>query len=329
MEYSILKQALSKLKLAIDNKGITEYSKALCFRNGKAMAFDGTCGVVIKLGLDFQCCVNGEDFISQVAKLDQDIDLEFKGATLHLKSGNFKAKFKTFPEVEFPNFIPQDRSELIREDPTLFPALKALAPYMGYENNPLGGMCLVQDRVYACNGKTATRATLTKQISHMVHIPANSVDVILKFGDPVMLFRAHDLVGAYYPDESVITNQIVARFPWEQVDTAFTVEGPEVELPEDIKGVLKRITPSVDDAGDATLSGTQTHLRIATDSAQEDMEWQGVPEEWTCRVNLKRFGEAIKGTRKVKLGNVIDGGNGSSLLFVGDNYLHAMGLPQE
>lgn len=329
MELSALKSALAKLKLTIDPKGVSEHHRALCARNGKLMSWDGLCGTVIRLDLGFECCFYGEDFISQVSKLEQDVELELKKDVLHLKSGKFRSKYATFPAIEFPDFIPKDRSELIRDDPALFPAIESLFPYIGEEMNALGGLCIVQDRVYVCSGKTATRAMLTKPISHMVHIPASSVEVLRKIGAPEMLFRAHDLIGAYYPDSVMVTNQIVHRFPWEQVDTAFNIDGPEIELPEDTKGVLKRITPALDDSGDATLSGTPTHLTIATDSASEDMEWQGPPEEWTCRVNLKRFGEAVKGTRKVRLGDVIDGGTGRALLFVGDNYLHAMGLQSE
>ena len=328
MEIAPFKELLKKLKLTLDSKGISDYQRMIGFRNGKAMTFNGLCGTVVKCEVGFECCVFGEEFIDQISKLDEDIELSFKDPIVHLKSGKLKAKFKTTPIVEFPDFIPKDRSELIREDPLLFPGLESVAPFVGDKMNALGGICIVQDRIYACTEKTATRAMLSKEISDIVHIPESAVESILKFGAPTMLFRARDLVGAYYPDSVTITNQIVARFPWEQVDTAFDVEGPEVTLPDDVKGVLKRITPSVDDSGDATLSGTQTHLTIATESASEDMEWQGCPEPWSCRVNLKRFGEATKKLKVMRLGSLFTD-DPRALVFVGDNYLHAMGLQSE
>lgn len=331
-----LQGILSRVKTALDSKGFLDTHGQLCFMDKKVKAFDGTVGCISAIDLDLTCCVDGDAFVSQVAKLDKDgeVELGIKNNQLHIQSGNLRAKLRISGTEDFPDFVPTDRSILIDNDPYLFPALEAAADFMGKEANALGGVCIVGDAVYTCNEKTATKAVLSKSITDIIHVPARFVNAILEFGEPNFLFRARDLVGAFYPDSVIITSQIVSRFPYEQINSVFEVDLPEEVLPTDLDKALKRIGPSLVNTEAVTLSSTNGVLSVATgspgstipdssDGAAETIPWTG--PDFKCSVNLKRLQAVLKRTSKVRLGSVMSD-NPRALLFIGDNFLHALAL---
>lgn len=322
-----LKSALDTVSPFVLNKGVLEIYSAVSLRDGKVYAFDGVSGAVANTGLptELRCCVPGDELIDLVDKLKDDIDVSLNKDVLNIQSGSLKAKIKTFSIVDFPEFIPQDRSELLADDPALMPALEAVLPFIGKEPNALGGVCIVQDKVYSCNQQTVTKALLTKQITHMVHLPEKFVKALVKHGNPTCLFRANDLVGAFWDAEGriLITSQIVARFPHEQVDTVFRVAGEEREFPDDTAAVCKRIAASLTDTDWVALTQESNVLKIASKTAYETLPWEA--PNFDCKVSLKRLVGALKVTAKVALGSVSSGEN-KSLVFMGPNFLHALAL---
>ena len=318
---------LADLKHTLGTKSVLPIHGAICFRDGKALSYDGQTGCVIKTALadELRCCVPGDELIDLVDKLKDDIDVSLAGNTLHIHSGGLKAKIKTFSYVDFPEFIPQDRSELTADDPALMPALEAVLPFIGKELNALGGVCIVQDKVYGSTGQTVTKALLTKKITDMVHLPDKFVKALVKLGNPTCLFRARDLVGAFWEAEGriLITSQIVARFPHEQVDTVFRVAGPEKVFPDDTAAVCKRIAASLTDTEWVEVTQQDNQLKIASKTAYEILPWEA--PNFTCKVNLKRLLGSLKVTSRVALGSVVSGEN-RSLVFMGDNFMHALAL---
>lgn len=317
-----LKQLLSALKLTLPKTATSQVLTTICFMDGKAKTYDGVCGTVMKSGLTISCCVPGEELISQVSKLDGEITLNQVDNMLHIAAGTFKAKFKTFEAVDFPDFIPKDRSELTDEQ-GIAAAIELVAAFASKEADALGGVCVVQDKVYSCNGRTVTKVLLQKPITHMIHIPERFAKALAKAGEPICLFRANDMVGAYYPDMVLITQQIVNRFPHETVETIFGIGDPEVELPEELGGVLKRISPSLTASGVVSLQSAGGKLSVATESAGEVLDWTG--PEFKFNVEAKHLASAIELARVVRLGSVVSGEN-RGLVFVGANVLHALAL---
>lgn len=322
-----LQALLDELKPTLGTKGLMEIYSGICFRDGKAMTYDGVTGTVVKTDIanTINCCVPGEDLIDLVSKLKDDIDLTLEKGILQIHSGGLKAKIKTFAYDDFPDFIPKDRSEILADEPMLIPALSTVLPFIGKEPNALGGVCIVQDKVYSCAGQTVTKALLTKQITHMVHLPERFVKAMVKFGNPTCLFRAHDLVGAFWENEGriLVTSQIVARFPHEQVDSVFAVSGPEKELPADLDAVCKRIAASLTNTDWADLTQDGNILKVSSENAYETIPWDA--PQFHTRLNLKKFQAALKLTSKVALGSVVSGEN-RALVFMGDHYLHALAL---
>lgn len=330
MDQKELKDICSKLKLALPKGSANPALLAICFKSNKVMAFDGITGVITKVPVDISCCVPGASFIDQISKLKGELDLTLKGEKLTLTCGSFKAHFKTFSHLDFPDFVPQDRSELVSGSGNLIPAFKIAVGFAGEEANALGGLCVVGNKVFACNGRTATKVLLDNALTHMVHLPVRFIQCLLKFEQPKMLFRANDMVGAYLEDSVVITRQIVPRFPHEQVDTMFDLPGPELDLPEELEGALDRISASLDDSGDVSLVSDQTSLTVATQTAAEPLAWVG--PKFNCRINAKRLLAALEITKTVRLGSLVSGEN-RALLFVGKigevedfNFFHAVGL---
>lgn len=322
-----LQEICNKLKLALPKSTVNPVLASICIRGGKIMAFDGVTGVITKIDTDINICVPGTQFVDQIAKLDGEVDLSLKGEKLLLTCGAFKAQFKTCSHLDFPDFVPQDRSELISGEDNLTAALSAVIPFAGTESDALGGLCLVSNKIYASDGRTATKALLSKNLTDMIHVPERFVRCVLKFGQPKLLFRANAMVGAYYAEGSVvITRQIVPRFPHEQVDGVFQVPEPDVVLPEALDGVLKRISASLDDSGDLTLESDQAQLLVSTQSAAEGLAWTG--PKFKATIGAKRLMAALKLSRSVRVGS------DRALLFTGKinpedqetNIYHAVGL---
>lgn len=330
-----LQQAVARAIPGLGNPNVRDSFGLICLRDEKILSFNGQVGVIVAFKHPLSVCVDGKSFHNLLKSFgtEAEVVLEEGRGCLYVKSGTTKAKLKTQPGVEFPDFVPQELAKLYdgQDIHAAFKAIEWTLSKAGKLNEQFQGYGIKGTYLYTCTGHTISRYKLEKECPVSLHVPEVFGDIILSLGQPTYLFRSRAQVGAFYQDEKtvVLANQLVAHYPFELLQEEFARAGTPIEVElTGISDFLKRaqtITeqPSLDveikDDGNQLLFRTKELTAVVPSTTHV----------FASTALAERLAKAcIKLGERVDVADVV-GGENRTLRFREGNLEHFVGLQAE
>lgn len=220
--------ALDRVRSTVASSDTIALHKHFCFQGGSVRTYNGKAGTLTALemgGMDF--CIQADKFYRLMNSLFEHIDFSFNPANgnLNIKSGGNKSLLNTTDTKAFPHFIPSklepwtDCFDLVSQmNKVLFSVGKdAMKPQ-------LLGVGIRGEYVYSSDLKRMSRARLSSAVASQCTIPADSVEHLVKLGQPTSISKAGGGILAYYEATKTFYYgpTTAGDFPFNIADSTFT-----------------------------------------------------------------------------------------------------------
>lgn len=332
-----LVDALDRVRSTVSSSEMIAIFKCFCFRAGTILTFNGQAGTITNLdvgGLD--CCIPADKFYRLCSSMSGEISLELsKKGVLNVKSGKFEGKVNTLPGNGFPNIVPE-KPQFYTDGRAFVTALKRIgfSVCTNATKPSLLGIGVKGWYAYSADGTRISRFRLDRECPGSLLLPSDSIDHLVKMGQPTQFLRTSNQLIAYYDDTKTwyVTSLMAAEFPFEAIDTSFkTLSGSEIsDFPEMFAFALGRVqlfAPT--ENTDVVIQNTEHGLFITSNSeageAQEVLEW-AYKKPFKLAVNPAWLKKAFESSTKVDLSNVIYSDKRALVFTDADGFEHILAL---
>lgn len=329
--------SLDRIRATVSSSDMIQVYKCFCFRAGTALTFNGQAGTITNLDVGgLSCAVPADKFYRLCSSMTGEIDLKLnEKGVLTIKSGKNKTTLNTLPANSFPNIVPGN-PQFYSDSRAFVTALKRIGFSVGTNATKpqLLGIGIKGWYAYSADGTRMSRFKLDKEHPSPMLIPSDSIDHLVKLGNPTQFVRTPNQLIAYYDETKTwyVTALMAFEFPFEAVDTRIaTFSSQEIsDFPEMFAFALGRVALlAPTENSDIVIENKPDGLHITAASeygdAGEILEW-GYKKPFKFAVNPTLLKKAFESSTKVDLGNVIYGDKRALVFTDADGLEHVLAL---
>ena len=299
-------QVLQYVNSATATKVTTAQSDCIVFKDNQMFSYNDELACQAEAPFDLECVVKASPLIKLLERLPDElvsVSLEAKG--LQVKGKRKRGTINVEMDILLPMEVFKEPSDWIDVPEGFSKALKTCAPSVGKDVSRFNLMCIHLNKglIESCDGFQFTRVYLTEGgLENETFIRGAIAKKIVDFN---ALQYSADGNWLRFSNEVAVLSCRQYNHDYPRLDVIFDAKGTLLELPKNIKEILKR----TDVFGDGMITATFTGEIIKITSSSDDGDYEEkakcefVGDPFQVTVNSKLFNALIKNSNEVIVGD--------------------------